>query len=425
MIPVTSIAQFGREAVDTIHKVTTEGSFLAGKATRSIESVGKKIKPPIKPWEKYSPAQEIADILSAPKDERLGRLGEAKERLKFFMNGMVKTEDFLVRTIEETPDQAVDALAAKAREYMHVYGGDNPVLTHYIEKCVAAYGERRLAILKVLEKYPDKNALFEGLFGKSPNGNIEVEVSPITIGVACHNTEDFAYAVGGSYSSRPIEGLAALAASGAVTGRLLPECLEPDLKNAVAVMSGSQKAIKDMWVHENVHALRSLELSVGDIQPIEYAGTLDLTPPKEFFEEIGKMPMEEFERRTTRYFTDARDGFFMYRGAQDELLAYLVQKNDPELAYVHTKLPVYSYSDKLRGRLKYEIDKAGLDDSRAFIARGIVDDVYGYKYDKLLIDSVGTLERFHKKGYSYKEIAFAFSRVPISRWERESRRFFD
>lgn len=404
-------------STDTLQAVPRVDGVTSPREAISTLRGDEPTDPPIRPGETFDPQQEIANILKSPSGERRGELENLKGRLKFFLGGMQRVEEMMIETIEKMPDQGADDLKEKARLAIRQYGGGDEI-QKYAEKLVDRYMERRGNIQSIMRKYPDEEALFVGLFGQPPVGRVEVVVSPVTIGVVCHDRADFRFVIKESYSGDSEDGVHEPTVTDDVGGGLVPSCLEPTLDKAVVVITGDVEDLAGILAHENFHALRQLELDINDGIAGGYEDIRSFDPPNILFSKLKDIPVDEVEELLWRYARVVRDGLLMYNGEQEELLAYLSYYLDPEVAYDITMSSIYHHRDEVHSELIEEINEADLDGGRASLARKVINDVFGSEYDRMLADSVDLLKSLHRAGFTYQEISHLLSRQPVAKWPK-------
>lgn len=164
--------------------------------------------PPTEDDKVFSPVGELARIREAG-DPR-GALTDYKDRFVHQKEGIAQLQADFVHLVHESPDVPpadLESFLSEEAERLRMDTAQREIA----QKVVLLYNQKRQGIKEVLDKYPSSDELFEALFGRDPEGEIEVIDGPITLAVRCNNPRDYARLYWGAYlQNQDAEGLGGL-----------------------------------------------------------------------------------------------------------------------------------------------------------------------------------------------------------------------
>lgn len=237
--------------------------------------IGEPVAPPITPGEVFDPNIEIKNILKSP--NRTEALADFKTKLAYQQKGMAKIQTELEKTILSNPAVTFDELTSQVNSLSKTYGLSNTQMGK-LEDALTIYQERTTRISELLSDYPDKNDLFEAMFGKKPVGRIEISQGQISIHIKTYNTEDYEYMWNYDLTDPAIP--TNTNAANTSGGFFMPSgTLLPDTEGIIIVENNTKWYAKFfgpdvVGIHEDQHALNNL-LKQADIYPAPLSGYSD------------------------------------------------------------------------------------------------------------------------------------------------------
>lgn len=274
----------------------------------------------------------------------------------------------IVSALNENPDFEKDILLGKL-------GADE---NSELSKRVDLFLNRRDSVKETYEKYDAPAQLFEGLFGQTPKGEIQVERGPFSVNVICFDDSDFKYVAEASYSNKPRGSI-----SSTYGGCVIKNCKESSLDFAVICAKSNDLLSKindgantvsteEVMIHEGQHVFNWLVNN-----PEDTAIAADFIEKEDFLVELSNLPVAQFTARARDYIVSCKELILEY-GYKDELSAHLAQGLTLEQAA--NGCGIYRYSDRVSAYLKAGTEAISSD--QAFLWRGIVDSALA-DYDQV------------------------------------------
>ena len=159
-------------------------------------------KPPIKDGEVFNPDEEVKDIRWTIKDDQRKELANFKEKLAYQKEGLARIQELLLSKIRENSGIKFEELHKLIEIYGKQYGFTDE-LKEISDEILQKYIERRNRIKEVREKYTNNRDLFNALFGRFPEGDVEVSQEMMSLVFYCDNIRDFAYVFSLKCGGRP------------------------------------------------------------------------------------------------------------------------------------------------------------------------------------------------------------------------------
>ncbi len=379
----------------------------------------------ITPQEVFEPKEELKKIRELPKEKKAESLERFKRNLNNQMEGLAGIEEEVIRAVRNNPDASAEDIY-KAVEKLGAKYGINEEQKDIAKEVALKYEYKHQKIKEVREKYPEDKELFKALFGRYPEGNIEIIVGPITFYIRCQNKKDYSLIYTENFfgdeekadSKEKME----IKRSAGIS---IKSSLIPDLEGTVtAEKSGwwgfNHKDFVDsasIYKHEEQHAIRNL----FDKQVTVFFFPKRLKATKT--DEEKELVVKNFLRFKREKFDEA---------AADEMLAYSTDHTTPKEIYavLTRKGGNYDYFDEEeKNKLEAMLNSAKEDgllgklgeksdeDFEKWI-QNLVKEIYVTEYSRLIMDGVESLEKLQKMGYSRQKTISLLTHEPLSRWKK-------
>ncbi len=374
---------------------------------------------------------ELQNIKDAPKEYRELLVGRFKEKLKKRIEGLAAVQAAAIAVIEKNPDMPKDDLLRLIKELGSRYGMTQGQ-EETAESLMDLYEFRHAKVKELRRRYPKDRELFKVLFGRDPEGKVEIIEGPVTLYVRCENPDDYAriynqkFLKEGKEDIQPSDRETADKSGGAY----INTSLIPSLEGAIiAEKSGWRGFAVREYInsegtqkHEEQHALwaffgRKIERFLID-------GRLGHAKTDEE-KELALKHLLRFNRQDIDY------------QASNEILAYCAEERDFEEIYSSLTKPevtggLYEYFDD-RERLATErwvydelpgkLGKSS-EDFKKLLDKDI-KEVYVTEYHKLIKEGIKSFEKLKKAGYSTQKAIAVLTHEPLSRWRKTADRLLE
>lgn len=367
---------------------------------------------PIVRGEIFRPRRELHDIKSFPRSEKKQKLEEFKEKLAYQKEGLAEMQEIMMLKIRENPDVSKEELMKEA-EYFADEFGFNEWQRTVAETVIDAYLQKHKSVRENRAAYPDDKDIFRKVFGKMPEGKIEVIEGPITLYFRCYDIRDFSGIRGGKFyfgekitdediiKNKTIKGVTAYS-------------LVKDLVGTIIVENFSKPAddSAETLVHEEEHILQEL-----------FAGVVEETEKEfDFFTAfLEAQSKEQKEILFARYFRSLLKE--SEKRAQGEILAYFKEKDvSAEKIFERLIEPeeeggAYDY----RYRLKTELNEWINEKEFKPFADKAFNEVFEIEYPNLLIAAIEAFENL-KKYYNTEKAVEILRNEPLANWKKAAMR---
>jgi len=409
--------QLSREKVEeNLQRAIDTGRLLEQAYWETVkeDSVEHYIEPkketrisPIGPDEVFDPERELAEIKTAPKEEKKQKLQEFKEKLAYQKEGLARTQEELTNTIRENPDIIWKELYGKALDLLIKYGADTEENTLKTEKVLARYWWRHKHIKEAREQFPDENLLFEAVFGQLPRGKIEIMEGPITLYFRCHNLKDYALISKQTFLKNRGPSFSERKSAKAEGGVSISTSLVPDLQGTIIAERARSKFNdnqKKIYTHEEQHAIKRLfnERPVREMTSYKTGGSLVewLRGGRELLAELSVKDEILAYMKEGRW--DANDVFNILTksGKKGGLYDYLT-KEKSEIMAIHSK-----------GKSR--------DEKKELIKT--VKQIFETEYYKLIKDGIRSFQDLTDNGYTKEQTIALLNVEPLSKWSKVVKR---
>jgi len=307
----------------------------------------------------FDPIRELAEIrkklkalpINEQSQERRLLMDEYKTKLKTFRENLVKAQAAMECLINKDPDGNHQELIREVGQILDDYNLRSQADAFF--GALKNYLNAHMIVKKVVSNYQEdigknwQNALFAKLFGKFPNGKVEVEVLPMALFFKIFDEVDYALAY---YQHEPNK--AELANSNSTLGSIV------------------HRALPIQWFKSNV--------IIGN----NSQGRLDM----ESEEENLKIHEEEHAIHKNLYPTSA---MIRQERKSDLLISYKGEDNNYESFVTKIKNFSHGYIRRWENNAKSEI-LAWLKEGESLkeITRMLLDPEYSYNYIKSLEDDI-------------------------------------
>ncbi len=396
--------------------------------------------PPIKPGEVFEPRKSLHELKDAQTrakqmlEERVTARRELREKLNYQKEGRVLMQEKLIEEIRKNPDIGLDRLEAIAGEYFDKYGfgHEAQIMTKHI---LEDYVHNHDKIIHYREKYPDNKDLYTALFGVAPRGDI--------------SDYDYAWVYNGKFleildtregQMIPILNKSEIEEADWSDGASLRQCAAPGLEGIVNIenisqvlkkyniSSGDQNEIskyeeysKRIRTHEEQHSL----IRIFKSHKIEKGGGLGsvLTAITR------AQTKDEKEIAVRNYFVLTRElGEHRYR---DELLAFLKESADPNIAHTEELLDLLSQAKERGGLYDFWNSQSPLFHESEYLEplglnpseyASLWDQVFVKEYEDILKNGIKAFVALRGYGYSPEATVAHLITEPVVRWPQVARR---
>jgi hypothetical protein len=372
--------------------------------------------------EEFAPKEALQKIKESPKEERRERLADFKERLALQKESLAKIQETMIVKIKENPDMSLEELKAIARDFAQ----KNDINTEQLNRTnevLDRYVARHKLIKETREKYPDDRELFKALYGKYPDGKIEIVLDPLILTIRCHDVKDFAF-IGYAGWMRDDFKLTEkhLAYVEVIGGSSHMPCKIPELQHSIVIENiekTSEESLKIARVHEEQHVIHEL----FERKPIEGA-SVALEEMKE------RLSMAKTEKEVEKLFIN---GFRSERRKKEwdtktELLAYFKTSSGPEVVSRVLKLKkehggIYDYFAKYTDPKFVEKMMGAYEEKyRIPIEKGL-KQVFETEYHQLIDGAINAFRYLLKDSkYSREQAIAILMQEPLDRWAKVTER---
>lgn len=163
------------------------------KSLKTNEVITKEQKiQPISVGEIFDPEEELKKIRLLPKEEKPEALKLFKEKLNYQRKGLSSVQINIAEKIRENPDISRDELSKIVNSEAIKYG-INKKQIKTTENILDEYFKRHQNIKELREEFSDDKDLFKELFGKEPEGEIQITNDPVNFYIRCASLNDYAF----------------------------------------------------------------------------------------------------------------------------------------------------------------------------------------------------------------------------------------
>ena len=355
---------------------------------------------PLQENKSFTPEEEVKEILSFPKEERREKHREFKEKLSFQREGLIKIQVELIEMIRDNPDIPSSLLQKKMESLVSQYGIDEQRKS-IIEKALKSYVKRRSSLNKLCREYPSDKDLFEFLFDKYPEGEIEIVKDPISLYIKCFDKKDYQTIFFDGEDDETSNREKLLDNSLGVSVDVDENIGKVNAENTEIVQKEPEPLVlsKSIRKHEEQHAINKLFSEAFPFLQIEGDTLLSRV-------------------RNERISLD--------ESTKDEILAYY-KEGEPAINIKNTffspsKESMLSFtSEKMKNAIK-SLKKEGYfgeDVNRC------AQKTFNEEYPALVDSCFEALQSAENSGYTHDEIIALLTYEPLSRWNKVIRRFIE
>lgn len=375
--------------------------------------------------EVFAPAEELAKIKKAPKEERLRLLSEFKEKWRQQKEGLAEVQELIIGRIRENPDAPVKKLYEEAMKAAAPYNLSFEQKTR-IAFILFDYAEKHREVEKIREKYPDDADLYAAVFRKKPEGKIEAIKGPMTLFFRAYNINDYAYIYTQAFMENRKLTLKDVFAARRTGGVSLGASLIKGLEGTIIVQNVEEEIHQDSaqnqsktnatLIHEEQHAIKRLFP--------EYVNNQKLWKLDEEMMDLalGGADRTEMENLIKRSFREDRKN--METRAKDEILAFLKEE------FYWPKEVFHILTKKLEEGGLYDYFAASQRPEKIdFIAKlsnapvhEIAEDIYKTGYHRLIKEGIDAFVKLRKSGYSTEETIAILINEPLAKWGKVAKR---
>lgn len=378
--------------------------------------------------EGFDPKNELLKIRRAPRAERKKLLHEFKEKLAYQKEGLASLQADIIGTIKQRPDTPISELYESIVEQGAKYG-----INHEQKKLamdlLQAYEKKHMAIRKYRQKYPEDEGLFKAVFGKEPNGSINVIDGPVTFYFQCDDPADYAFIYSGAFMQNRSVNEEEIKRANMSGGVSISASLISELRgsiiaeNSSRIKSGDHQKVLD---HEEQHVIKKIFGEI--ISQRDASERLNLAES----DQERLLAVRDCLRLNREYWADEK--------ARDEILAYFIGENIESYMVVQTLTKskeeggLYDYlneskvwgkkivTEKMQAKSMF-IHKFGPEFEA--IADEEIQRVYVDEYKELISNSVGILDYLLSAGLSKEQIVAIFIHEPLSKWNKVKARLME
>lgn len=382
--------------------------------------------------ETFIPKEALKEVRRAEKEEKPERLQEFKEKFAYQKEGIARVQELLIGMIRDNPDMPLEELETFVNQAAPEYGLSNEQ-KKVVCSVLKAYTEKHKAVDEIRSKYPNDNDLFEALFGRPPQGKVEIIEGPMTLYIRAHDERDYAYIYSRAFiEKRDLEN-EDIEVANLTGGVSISEAFIKGLEGTIIAEKAKGKpfrgSARGTYVHEEQHAINRLfkETFRGAIFGYKLARA---------------KTNSEREPILARYLRGKRQYYDSW--VKDEIIAFLKCGNytGKETYAVLTRPEenggLYDYSkDKddeivketfnyiMKAKEAKGIQETMKDLSWLSLIERIVKEVYGTEYHRLIAEGIAVFERLRKEGYSMEQTIALLINEPLSKWAKVARRILE
>jgi len=375
---------------------------------------------PIAEGEVFYPETDVGEILKAPKKERPQKLKEFKEKLAFQMEGLAGLQEEIIVAINKDPDAPIEDFFLKILQVGSKFGM-NSEQKKFAAHILLEYEKKHKKIKEVRRRYPNDKDLFNAVFGRPSEGEVEVHEGPVTFYFRCQNFDDYTFIYSQKFLKKEEVSSIDKSVAGFSRGVSIKTSLIPGLEGSIIAENSGKfgyrfkkfSDFKRTHAHEKEHAFQNIFEAVD----------LKRFVSEKFIERSFRINLKEAqtdekkERIVKKFLRQRRAGaenrakneiFSFFKGGgwtPEQILKILT---DPRGSYN------YLADDKLMMKLWFSDKVYGCYVGE--FAPAAVDKVYGDEYKQLLKDAIGSFERLMNKGYSKDKAIALLIYKPLSSW---------
>lgn len=370
----------------------------------------------------FDPKQELHSLTAGRDRYSYEAVQDFKDKYEFQTKGLAQLEEEVVAALEKelrtTKETIMNMLAERSHD-LHLTAEQSLLASSLIGE----FMNRHATVMDVYERNEGKaKAVYQEVFGRDPEGDVEVIVGPSVLYFRCHSDLDYAYV----YSQKFLRGETPTDAdrqqANSTDGVSIKTARNPALEGAIIAENADGRPYdavsKRIYEHEKRHALNSFFLERG-----QYLNT--------FYEMKNAKTPEEIEYKMKQYMRFIRSE--QESRVADEILAYSSTGDDPH--YILDTLTrkradggLYDYfDDTLNGtpdggeKLEDFLARVLGEENRPLIGVSI-KQVFVDEYRRELARGLDSVKRLTSRGYSLQEATSILGRTPLTEWTKISSR---
>lgn len=366
--------------------------------------------------------------------------------------GIASMMENLVSVICEDPDTDPQKLFGLGDEYIELIGLDEEEerLTNYT---IGKYISRRRRMKEVRKAYPCDNQFFKAVCGVEPQGEVQIDMRPVTFNFVCRDPRDYALMINRAANESLPVNRSSLREAHKTGGMFIKTELfnDPELQGAVIVENIDQESEKErvlFRLHEEQHSLNSfVQNSCIDFFVEGYPQSEDesSTVPLFLFKLVNATHEDDFPISLIECKKDPqaqrllltrilrKERIERENCSKEELLAYLKMgcinfDDSTEVIRIFQESKRYNYfpSEWRQEAVKncVEIFKQHIRVKRENMVKRVVEKVFVTEYEQLLIDSVDAMNYLRNAGFSLDRAIFLLMTEPLRDWRKMAERMF-
>ena len=390
--------------------LTTISVYHMVKATRAEDAARKRAQE----MQSFNPETSLRGVRQVPREERAEKLVRYKEQLAVQQEGLAVTQARMAEKLQENPDMSAREIYDEFVREGSAYGITEQQKA-MVSDVARTYEERRRSIREIRSQYGDDRELYKALFGKYPNGRVQIIAGPASLYVRAFDPTDYGRIYYRTHDrSLSEEDLGHAMKTGGVT-----------LGGAITAENASyhndETESENIRRHEEQHAIKRL---FGErLRPQRFNVLDDRSPFGRYWKEKesfwrGKRSdpshnptlAQPYLRQFAQELARAEDR------ARDEILAYVSGGTGPQDILAILTRPreqggLYDYLSEHRERVRRD----GMRESD-------IETVYGMgsssEYYQTVARGIGATQRLMEQGYSLEEMKALLIHEPLTRWDK-------
>jgi len=382
----------------------------------------------------FDPEAELTEIRKLPREQRREAVRSFKRNLATQREGFMTLQEQLVQTVRENPNRSADELyqLVETAAPQHRLPESRKKLARGV---LEQYEEKHKLVQGLRNQYPDDDILFEKLFGRRPEGKVEIRTNPSSFFVKIYDDDDYIYAhTGEGLGTRTPQDLAVLREDAKGAGGVsLIETVIPELGGSLTIEKSKSKRIteaasereaeersKAVEAHEEQHSLYDLRRQfVGPeihkkLNEQLYSDWTKFSAAQRWRVASRERVENEFGKLAQSHRTKAVES------AGNEVLAYFrMGESEATTTEILRDSPLYDY---LQAQKEFFLKRSpSLRISRKEW-NNIVQEELNEKYKNQVAKITVIPYELERQGYSKEQVLALLEQEPVSRWAKVATR---
>ncbi len=374
----------------------------------------------------FDPQEELAKVMAAPRSERVDLLTDFKERLREHVEGLAEVQEDVITAIRKTPDAPADNIVGMVESLGARYGMSDKQ-KEMARQLVSAYEDKHNKIKEISEKNPDDRSLFQALFGRLPEGKVEIVKGPMTLYVRCESLEDYATIHSQRFLRHQDAGPEDKETAKRSGGVSISTSLIPGLEGTIIAEKSGWLGYRvkgfvgsdDVHRHEEQHAIRAMfEDHTHHKMVIDELYEAKTKEGKELALKV----LMRFGREKMDY--QASNEILAYSTSpisQKELLKTLTQSASKKGLYEYFGKEERSHTRNWVVKQLPDDFKDGIEDFDPWLDK-VMDEIYVTEYRNLIKTGIASFNKLTGTGYSRGKAISVLTHEPLVRWKKTTDR---